>query len=219
MGQKVNPISFRVGVNKSWKSMWFAERGEYKKLLFEDLELRRLLEDRLKLSGVHEINIERLPKSMTIRAKVSRPGVVIGRGGQGIEEVKKLVLEKLGLKSKDPNLPKIDILVEEVKYPDQSAKLIGQRIVAELERRLPHRRVVNKTMDRVIAAGAKGIKVVLSGRIGGADISRREKYHRGSVPTQSLRSNVEYAQESALLKRGYVGVKVWIYKGEGQDAT
>ncbi|MDO8503644.1 MAG: 30S ribosomal protein S3 [bacterium] len=219
MGQKVNPISFRIGVNKPWKSMWFAQRGEYRKFLFEDLELRRLLEDRLKLAGVHEIDIERLPKSMTIRMKVARPGVVIGRGGQGIEEVKKLVVGRLGFKIGDSKATKVDISVEEVKNPDLSAKLVLQRIIAELERRMPSRRVVARTVDRIMASGAKGVKIKLSGRIDGADIARVQKYHKGSVPTQRLRANVDYAQFPALLKRGYVGIKVWIYKGEEQDAA
>ena len=214
MGQKVNPIGFRVGVSQPWRSRWFASKGDYSKTLLEDIRLRRSLERRFGLAGVDSIELERLPRAMTIRLKVSRPGIVIGRGGQGIEEAKRFVLEQLGLKNGDPGAPKIEIVVEEVKNPDLSAKLVTQRIVSELERRLPQRRVVNKVMDRVMASGAKGIKVCLAGRIGGADIGRKEKYHKGSMPTQSLRANIDYAQIPALLKRGYVGVKVWIHKAQ-----
>ena len=140
---------------------------------------------------------------------------MIGRGGSGIEDIRKFVLERLGYKqnSKDgAKLPKIEIQVEEVKNPDLSARLVAQRIVSELERRMPQRRVVTKTMERVMASGAKGIKVALSGRIGGAEIARHEKFHKGSMPTQSLRANIDYFQTPASLSRGYVGVKVWIHR-------
>lgn len=218
MGQKVNPISFRTGVSTTWKSRWFAPGREYKKLLLEDIKLRELLEERLKLAGVQDVEIERLPRSIALKIHVSRPGVVIGRGGVGIEETKKFVLKTLGFDANDPKSPKVEILVEEIKNSELAAKLVLGRIVAELERRMPQRRVVAKAMDRVMSAGAKGVKIVLSGRIGGAEISRREKYHRGSVPTQSLRSNIDYAEGPALTRAGYVGVKVWIHKEpEGQN--
>ncbi len=212
MGQKVNPIGFRLNVNRSWKSRWFATGGEYKKLLLEDIKLRQALEERLSLAGIHEVEIERLSKSITVRLFVSRPGVVIGRGGSGIEETKKFILKTLGIKENGHSSPKIDITVEEVKNPELSSKLVSVRVVSELERRIPHRRVIAKTMDRVMAAGAKGVKIALGGRIGGAEISRREKYHKGSVPTQSLRAEIDYTQTQALLRSGYVGVKVWIHK-------
>lgn len=210
MGQKVNPIAFRVGVNLPWQSRWFAPKGEYAKMLLEDVKLRQLLSKRFSLAGVQSVEIERLPRSLTVRLSVSRPGIVIGRGGQGIEEAKKFVLRSLGLKENSKDL-KVEIVVEEIKNPDLSARLVASRIVSELERRLPQRRVVNKVMDRVLAAGAAGVKVVLAGRIGGAEIGRKEKYHKGSMPTQSLRASIDYAQIPALLKRGYVGVKVWIH--------
>lgn len=213
MGQKVNPVSFRVGVGKTWKSRWFAQNEEYSKMLWEDIKLRQALFDRLRLAGVHSIEIERLLRALTVRLKVSRPGVVIGRGGTGIEELKKFILANLGYKLGDAQAPKVEVPVEEVKNPELSARLVAQRIAMELERRLPHRKVVNRTIDRVMAAGAKGIKVVVSGRIGGAEISRTEKFHKGSVPTQTLRADIDFAVERALLKRGYVGVKVWINRG------
>ena len=155
---------------------------------------------------------------MTVTLSVSRPGVVIGRGGTGIEDVKGYIIEAMNsmrVKGKRvAKLTKMDIVVKEVKNPEISARLVAQRIVGELERRFPHRRVINKAMERVMAAGAKGVKVTLGGRIGGADISRVEKYHTGSVPTQTLRQNIDYFETPALLKKGYVGVKVWIHRGE-----
>lgn len=215
MGQKVNPVSFRIGINKTWKSRWFAKGDEYRRFLFEDIMLRQALEEKYKLAGVHSVEIERLPKAISVRIAVSRPGIVIGRGGVGIEEAKAFVTQKLGKSFKDPSLPKIEIVVEEVKNPELSARLVSGRIVGELERRFPHRRVVTRIMDRVMASGARGIKVALSGRIEGADIARAERYQVGSVPTQSLRADIDYAQATALLKKGYVGVKVWIHK-EGE---
>ncbi len=216
MGQKVNPIGFRVGRFAPWKSRWFDEGEDYKNLLIEDVKLRRMLMDRLKLAGISEVEIDRLPKSMVVTLHVSRPGVVIGRGGSGIEDVKKqmvsLMREVRGAGKAIPT--KIDLHVTEIKSPELSAYLVATRIVGELERRMPSRRVVTKTMERVISSGAKGIKVVLAGRVNGADIGRTEAYHIGSVPTQTLRKDIDYAQIPALLKRGYVGVKVWIYKEE-----
>lgn len=214
MGQKINPIGMRVGEFLPWKSRWFAEKG-FKDYLIEDIKIRKALMEKLKLAGITSVEIERLPKSMAVTMTVSRPGVVIGRGGTGIEDVKKYVLGIIRevRKEKVKDL-KIDLRVNEIKNPELSAYLVATRIVSELERRMPHRRVVSKTIERVMASGAKGVKVVLGGRIGGAEISRVEKFQEGSVPTQTLRENIDYAQIPALLKRGYVGVKVWIHKKE-----
>lgn len=215
MGQKVNPVGFRTGSFLPWKSRWFSEDASYKTYLFEDITIRRALMERLKAAGVVSVEIERLPKSMVIVLTVSRPGVVIGRGGMGLEDLKKFILglmkESRGKEVKDL---KIDLRVNEVKNPELSAHLVAGRIVSEMERRMPHRRVVAKAMERVMASGAQGVKIVLSGRIAGAEISRVEKYHQGSVPTQTLREIIDYAQIPALLKRGYVGVKVFIHKKE-----
>jgi small subunit ribosomal protein S3 len=213
MSQKVNPIGIRVGSFLPWKSRWFVGDSSFKDLLIEDIKIRRGLAKKLKLAGVTGIEIERLPKSMVLTITVSRPGVVIGRGGTGIEDVKKYVLGIINEARKKPIKDlKIDTRINEVKNPELSAHLVAERIAGELERRIPHRRVVQKAMERVMASGALGIKVVMSGRIEGAEISRVEKFHQGSVPTQTLRENVDYAQVPALLKRGYVGVKVWIHK-------
>jgi len=215
MGQKVNPISFRIGNFLPWNSRWFTDNKNIKQYLIEDIKIREHLMAKLRPAGVTSIEIERLPKSMVITATVSRPGVVIGRGGTGITDSKKEVLQIIRKLRKDPvkNL-KIDFKVNEIKNPEISAQLVATRIVDELERRIPHRRVVTRTMDRVMTSGALGVKIVLSGRIGGSEIARHEKYHRGSVPTQTLRKNIDYAESPALLKRGYVGIKVYIHKKE-----
>lgn len=217
MGQKINPISFRTGITQGWQSRWFVSNSEYKKLLLEDVKIRKALLAKLTLAGIQNVEIERLPRAITVRLRVSRPGAVIGRGGQGIEEIRKFVMAQLGFRAKDANIPKIEISVEEIRNPELSSRLVCLRIISELERRIPQRRVVNKSMERVMASGAKGIKVVLTGRIGGADIGRREKYQKGSMPTQSLRAVIDYFQMPALLKRGYVGVKVWIYKNKEEN--
>ena len=214
MGQKINPIGMRVGEFIPWKSRWFSEKG-FKNHLIEDIKIRKALMEKLKLAGITSVEIERLPKSMAVTMTVSRPGVVIGRGGTGIEDVKKYVLGIIReVRKEEIKDLKIDLRVNEIKNPELSAHLVATRIASELERRMPHRRVVTKTIERVMASGAAGVKVVLGGRIGGAEISRVEKFQEGSVPTQTLRENIDYAQVPALGKRGYVGVKVWIHRKE-----
>lgn len=215
MAKKVNPIGFRTGTFKDWKSRWFADSKRYSDYLYEDIMIRNHLMEKLRIAGISTVEIERLPKSMKLTLTVSRPGVVIGRGGSGLEEIRKdliKIIEK-ARRGSAKNL-KIDIDVHEVKNADTSAQLVASRIASDLERRMPHRRTVTRVMDRVMQSGAKGIKIELSGRIGGADIARKEKFKEGSVPTQTLRADVDYAQVPALLTRGYVGVKVWIYKNE-----
>ena len=213
MGQKVNPTGFRMGSYLPWKSRWFSDTAKYKEYLLEDIKIRRALMARLKLAGITSVEIERLPKSMVLVVTVSRPGVVIGRGGTGLEELKKYVLAIIseGRKQKVGDL-KIDFQVNEVTDPELSAELVSSRIASELERRIPHRRVVTKAMERVMQSGALGVKVVLAGRIEGAEISRTEKYHLGSIPSQTMREDIDYAQTPALCKRGYIGIKVYIHK-------
>jgi len=215
MGQKVNPIGFRVAHFLPWKSRWFEEGEAYQNYLIEDIKIRRMLMDSLKHAGIVSVEIERLPKSMVVIMTVSRPGVVIGRSGSGIAAVNRDILKVIReVRGKVPKDLKIDPQVVEVKNAETSAQLVASRIVFDLERRMKHRAVVNKAMDRVMQSGAMGIKVILSGRIGGAEISRVEKFKKGSVPAQTMRENVDYAQMPALLKRGYVGVKVYIHKEE-----
>ncbi len=214
MGQKVNPIGFRLGSYLPWKSRWFLEGKNYKEALLEDIKIRKFIFENLKVAGVVDVEIERLPKSMVVMVAVSRPGIVVGRGGTGLEDLKAKLIDLLkknrGREVK--NDLKIDFRINEVKNPDLSAYLVASRIASDLERRIPHRRVVTKAMERVMISGALGVKVILSGRIDGADISRVEKFQLGSVPTQTLREEIDYAQVPALPKKGYVGVKVYIHK-------
>lgn len=218
MSQKVNPVGFRTGHFKNWKSKWFADDASYKQKLLEDIKIRDFLLKRLESAGIDRVEIARLPKSMVLDLYVSRPGVVIGRGGSGIEEVKKEVMKLVKkVRGQMPKDLKIDLQVKEVRHPELSARLVATRIVSDLERRMPHRRVIARTIERVMQAGAKGVKIVLAGRIGGADIARTEKYSQGPVPTQTMRENIDYAQMPASLKRGYVGIKVWINKGDIED--
>jgi small subunit ribosomal protein S3 len=213
MGQKVNPIAFRTGSFLPWKSRWFSNDNTFKQFLLEDIKVREALMDRLKLAGIVSVEIERLHNSLVIILTVSRPGVVIGRGGSGLEDIKKLVLTTIGkVRGGRVKDMKIDLRVLEVKNPELSAHLVASRVVSEMERRMPHRRVVMRAMERVMQAGALGVKIVLAGRINGADISRVEKYHQGSVPTQTMRANIDYAEIPASLMRGYVGVKVYIHR-------
>ncbi|MFC1727532.1 30S ribosomal protein S3 [Patescibacteria group bacterium] len=212
MGRKVNPIGFRLGYWQTWKSRWFARKpAQYRENLLEDLKIRKFLMNRLKLAGIVEVRIERFINKMTVTLFVSRPGVVIGRGGTNLELLKKDLFGLVSLSEPEKNL-KIDVV--EVKNPELSAQLVAVRIAEQLERRFPHRRVISKTLERVMMSGAIGVKIFLSGRIAGAEISRTEKYSQGKVPLQTLRAKIDYAQIPALTKFGYIGVKVWIYKGE-----
>ncbi|MDO5561805.1 MAG: 30S ribosomal protein S3 [bacterium] len=212
MGQKVNPVGFRVGVTQAARSMWFAPKGQYGSLLLQDKKLRALLNQELKNAGLVKAEIERSVNALKITIFVSRPGVVIGKGGSSLEALKKkieaLVADNKGEKTK------IDIKVEEVKKPDLSAKLVAERIADQLVKRFPHRRAISQALEKATAAGAKGIKIQLAGRIGGAEISRTEKYFEGSIPTQTLRSNIDYFEMPIHTKSGYVGIKVWIYTGQ-----
>ena len=213
MGQKVNPIAFRTGTFLPWKSRWFSDDAKFKDFLLEDIKIRKVLMDKFQLAGISKVEIERLPKSMVVTVWVSRPGVVIGRGGSGIEETKRAIVDVVtGVRGKTPRDLKVDLQVNEIKNPDLDAYLVAKRIAGEMERRMPHRRVCTKAMERIMQSGAKGVKILLGGRINGAEIARSEKFHMGSVPTQTLRGNIDYAKVPALLKRGYVGIKVWIYK-------
>jgi small subunit ribosomal protein S3 len=214
VGQKVNPFGFRLGKLYSWKSRWFANGNDYQKFLLEDIKLRKFLMEKLRMAGAVKIEIERSINTIKILVFVSRPGVVIGRGGSGLESLKKAIAEKLNIKPKDKKAAKIDLEVKEVKNPDSSAQLVLQRIIDQLAKRYPHRRAMAQAMDKVMASGAKGIKIILAGRIGGAEISRTEKYSRGKIPLQTLRADIDYAASPSATKSGYVGVKVFIYKGE-----
>lgn len=219
MGQKVNPHVIRLGAVFNWSSRWFNER-QYKEVVIEDYGLRKMLMLRLKSAGVASVEIERSINSVKIIIHVSRPGIVIGRGGTGLEELKKTIVaffvKKRGGNAK--SAPKLDIRVEPVKEPNLNAYLVATNISDQLIRRLPFKRVLNSTAERVMGSGALGVKILLTGRINGAEIGRREKIHVGTVPLSTIREDISYAQVPALTKKGYIGIKVWINRPEGSDA-
>lgn len=217
MGQKVNPHVIRLGNVYSWSSRWFNER-EYKDVVLEDYGLRTMLMKRLKSAGVASVELERSINSLRIIIHVSRPGIVIGRGGTGLEELKKAITafftKQRGV---GKAAPKLDIRVEPVKEPNLNAQLVATNIGDQLVRRLPFKRVLNSTAERVMTSGALGVKIVLTGRIGGAEIGRQEKIRVGTVPVSTIRENISYAQVPALTKKGYIGIKVWINRPEGKE--
>lgn len=214
MGQKVHPTGFRIGSTFSWKSRWFADPSDYSDRVIEDYKVRKLLNDKLISAGVTNVEIERSLKAIKVVLFVSRPGVVIGKGGTNLEVIKKEIERILNVSKLQKDKVKIDLRVEEVRKPDLSSKLVAERIVNQLIKRFPPRRAVMQALEKTMQAGAKGIKVQLSGRINGAEIGRTEKYFQGSVPTQTIRANIDYYQVPARTRSGYVGIKVWIYKGE-----
>lgn len=176
--------------------------------------MRRFLDNKLQPAGLVKTEIERSINTLKIILYVSRPGVVIGRGGSGLEALKKMINKELNINPQNKKGIKIDLEIREVKNPDLSARLVCQRLIEQLEKRYPHRRAVSMAMERVMNAGAKGVKIVLSGRIAGAEISRREKFSQGTIPLQTLRADIDFWQQPAMTKFGYIGVKVWIYKEE-----
>lgn len=215
MGQKINPQILRLGILYNWESRWFEDKN-YKDVLYEDYVLRRSLMKRLKAAGVSRIEIERSINSLKIIIYVSRPGLVIGRGGTGLEDLKKFLMSLLASRKNSKNLPKLDIQVEPIKEPDLDAVLVARNIADQLIKRLPYKRVSKQAAERVMNAGAKGVRIVLSGRIAGAEISRREKVQIGKVPLSTIREHISFASYPALTKKGYIGVKVWINRPEGK---
>lgn len=207
MGQKINPIGFRVGITKDWSSRWYSDKKSYADLALEDVKIRHFLTDKFSQAGLKNIDIERSVNEVNIAVRVSKPGLVIGRGGIGVEEVEK-ELKKI-------TKSKIKLTAEEIKVPEVEAQLVADHISRQIKRRMHFRRValaaVNSAMDR----GAKGIKIKISGLLsGGNSISRSETILKGSVPAQTLRANIDYAQVDCKLLYGVIGIKVWIYKGE-----
>lgn len=205
MGQKVNPIGLRIGINKTWKSLWCSGK-DYQKLLHEDLKIREFIKKELKTAGVADVIVERPQGKIIINIHVLRPGMVIGRQGKGIENLKKKIEEI----TSSP----ISLNVVEVKDPELSAELVAQSIASQIERRISYRRAAKKAIERTMRAGALGIKVRVSGRLGGAEIARSEVFSQGRMPLHTLRSDIDYAYVPAFTKYGVIGVKVWIYKGE-----
>lgn len=207
MGQKVNPISMRLQVNKDWRSKWFANKKEYADYLTKDLEVRRSIQNKLgNRAAINKIDIERSPNLVTVTIVTAKAGVVIGRGGAGAQELKAMV-EKI---YKVP----VRVNIEEIKKAELYAKLVAENIAHQLERRINFRRAVKSSAAATMRAGAKGIRIEVAGRLNGAEMSRREKLVEGSVPLHTLRANIDYAQVKAQTATGIIGIKVWIYKGE-----
>lgn len=210
MGQKIHPIGFRMGIGTSWKSRWFAKGLKYRQYVWQDIKIRDLLMKKLRPAGIQSVEIERAVNKLKVIIYVSRPGVLIGRGGSGLTEIKKFLMGELKIKSDNT----LEIVPMELKSADLSAYLVAQSIAEQLSRRLPAQRVMNQAIDRVMRAGAKGVRIVISGRIGGAEIARREWRAQGTMPLHTLRADIDFTAYPALTKSGYVGVKVWINKGE-----
>jgi small subunit ribosomal protein S3 len=207
MGQKVNPISMRLQVNKDWRSKWFADKRNYAKFLQDDLKVRKMIADKMgSRASINKVEINRTPNLVTVTIATARAGVVIGRGGSSAAELK-TAIEKI---YKVP----VRVNIEEVKKPDLYAKLVAENIAHQLERRMSFRRAIKSTAAATMRAGAKGVRIEVSGRLNGAEMSRREKEVAGSVPLHTLRADIDYAQVNAQTTAGIIGVKVWIYKGE-----
>lgn len=207
MGQKINPISLRLPVNKEWKSRWFSSKN-YKSFLQEDLKIRSFLQKKFKGMGVERVSIERSPNAVSIIIGTSRPGLLIGKGGSSIEEIKKI----LSRMTKSKANMRIDI--QEVKNPEASAPIMAESMAEQLEKRMSYRRLMKMTLSKIMASkGVKGVKIALSGRLDGNEIARAEHMEQGSLPLQTLRANIDYARATAHTTYGTIGVKVWIFKG------
>lgn len=218
MGQKVNPHVLRLGPVYNWTSRWFNTK-QYKDIVLEDYKLRKAIMDKLKTAGVARVEIERSINNVKFIIYVSRPGMVIGRAGSGLEELKQFIIKTflgLSILYTKKTTPKIDIRIEAIKEPNLEAYLVAKNISDQLIRRMPHKRVLGQSADRAMAAGAKGIRILLAGRVGGAEIARREKIQMGTVPLSTIRERIDFASYPSLTKKGYVGVKVWINKPDNK---
>ena len=208
MGQKVNPISMRLQVNKDWRSKWFANKRDYANFLTQDLAVRKMIQDKVGSRGsIQKVDIERSPNLVSVTINTAKAGVVIGRGGAGAQELKAAIEKIYGVPSR--------LNIEEVKKPELYAKLVAENIAHQLERRIAFRRAVKSSAGATMRAGAKGIRIEIAGRLGGADMSRREKTVEGSVPLHTLRADIDFHKCTATYPgSGLIGIKVWIYKGE-----
>ena len=207
MGQKVNPISMRLQVNKDWRSKWFASKQDYAKFLHGDLQVRKLIQTKVGSRGaINKVDIERSPNLVTVTITTAKAGVVIGRGGQGAQELKAAIEKIYGVQTR--------VNIEEIKKPELFAKLVAENIAHQLERRMSFRRAIKSGSAATMRAGARGIRIEVAGRLNGAEMSRREKEVAGSVPLHTLRADIDYAHVNAKTAAGIIGVKVWIYKGE-----
>lgn len=207
MGQKVNPNGFRIGVNKDWSSTWFADKRTFSKYILEDKKIRNYISKQYGQCGISKIVIDRTENRLTVNIFASRPGMLIGVKGAEIEVIKKAL-------SKLSDSKNITLNIKEVKRPDIDANLIAQSIAQQLEKRVAWKRAAKQAVQKTMKAGAKGVKIMVSGRLGGADIAKSEHYLEGSLPLQTLRADIDYGFTEALTTFGIIGVKVWVYKGE-----
>ena len=206
MGQKINPIGLRLGVNRTWESRWYAGAGEYAKLLHEDIKIRKMLKERLKNASVSKIIIERPHKKCRVTIHTARPGVVIGKKGSDIEVLRRELSKMVD--------GEVFLNLVEVRKPEVDANLVAESIAQQLERRVAFRRAMKRSMQSAMRMGAKGCKIICGGRLGGAEIARSEQYQEGSVPLHTLRADIDYGTAEAKTAMGIIGIKVWIYKGE-----
>jgi small subunit ribosomal protein S3 len=205
LGQKTNPIGFRLSVNKDWSSIWFAEKNNFSESLEEDVNIRKYIKYRLPNAGISKVEINRTSKKVSVTIHTARPGIVIGRGGEEVNKLKKELRQLTNKKDAQIN-------ISEVKRPELSAALVGLNICQQLKKKISYRRVINKAMQATMRMGASGIRINIAGRLGGVEIARSEKYSDGSVPLHTLRANIDYALSEAHTSYGIIGVKVWICK-------
>jgi small subunit ribosomal protein S3 len=210
MGQKVNPHGLRVGIIKDWDSRWFVKDEVFGDTLVSDFKLRKYLKEKLQQAGVPKIEIERDNSRIRVIIHCAKPGIIIGKGGAEIDKLKKDITSFLNV----PASVQVDVKVIEIKQPDLNAQLVAESIAAQLEKRISFRRAMKQAISRTMKLNAKGIKVSVSGRLGGAEIARSEHYHEGTIPLQTLRADIDYGFYEANTTYGKIGVKVWIYKGE-----
>ena len=206
MGQKTHPIGYRLSVNKKWKSNWFAPKNNFSNDLEEDVRVRKYISHRLPNAGISKVEIARSSKKVTVTIFTARPGIVIGRGGEEVSRLKKEV-------AKLCNTEDIHLNINEVKRPELNAELVGQNIASQLVKKMPYRRVLNKTMQSTMRMGAEGIRINVSGRLGGVEIARSERFMDGRVPLHTLRADIDYALVEAHTTYGIIGIKVWICNG------
>ena len=206
MGQKVNPIGLRLGINRGWDSVWYAKKKDFGNYLIEDFKIRKYIKKNIINSGVSEIIIERSSKKCTVSIHTSRPGFVIGKKGADIEKIKNNISK---ITDSDVN-----VNIKEIKKPELNSNLVAENIAQQLVKRVAYRRAMKRSMQSALRLGAKGIKVSISGRLGGNEIARTEWLREGSIPSHTLRADIDYAEAEALTTYGIIGIKVWIYKGE-----
>lgn len=206
MGQKVNPVGIRVGINRTWDSIWYDEKKQFSKNLHEDLKIKKFISREKKSAGIAKVTIERFPDRVNVNINASRPGVLIGKKGADIEDLKNQ-LQKLASKT-------VYINIIEVKKPEKNSKLIAEQISSQIEGRFPYRRAVKQAMTNALRSGAMGIKVMVSGRLNNAEMARTETYKEGRVPLHTLRADIDYGTAEALTTFGLIGVKVWLYNGD-----